>query len=275
MESDGSTGTGDALIVAIKVVGVAVGFVLFYGGGALLGWLVLPSVRLVSWRRVRGQRRCQRIVSGAFRLMLWYISVIGIYTTGLFARDGSPLEGLDGTAPAVVIANHPSLLDIVLLKAKLGHGAIVVKPIYYFNPFLGLLAWCCGYIRGGDSVGQGMAVIRESVARLSEGSTVILFPEGTRSAPEGLLPFRRGAFRIAEQSGAPLVPIWITCDPRVLGRGQGLAGYPSRRRVHLDAFVLCESRVDRNVNDARVASSQWESEFQKISTTGGLRRGQI
>jgi len=77
--------------VALKVVGVAVGFVFFYGGGAILGWFVLPAVRLLSWRGVRGQRRCQRIVSRAFRLMLWYISGVGLYTTGLFAGDGSKL----------------------------------------------------------------------------------------------------------------------------------------------------------------------------------------
>ena len=261
--------------MALKVVGVAIGFFFFYSGGAILGWVVLPSVRLLSWRRVRGQQRCQRIVSRAFRLMLWYITSIGLYTTGFFGRDGSKLDALDGTTPAVVIANHPSLLDIVLLKAKIGHGAIVVKPIYYFNPLLGFLAWCCGYIRGGDSMGQGMTVIREAVARLSEGSTVILFPEGTRSEPDGLLPFRRGAFRIAEQSGAPLVPIWITCDPRVLGRGQGLSGYPPRRRVQLDAFLLADPVVEEKVKDARASSSQWETDFQRISTAGGLRRGKL
>ena len=255
----------------LRVLSVALGFVIFYGIGAFLGWFVLPIVRLVTWDRIAGQKRSQRIVARTFRLMLWYIWAVGGYTTGVFERDGSPRPSHGVPNGAVVIANHPSLLDVVMLKAMIGHGVIVVKPVYYFNPFLGFLPWCCGYIRAGYSLSAGMRVIQEAVDSLREGATILLFPEGTRSPTDGLNRFHRGAFRMAEEANAPLAPFWITCDPRVLGKGQGLRGYP-KHRVKLDVFPLWEKESDFVVTNARAAASQWEARYKALHAEGGLRR---
>ncbi len=254
----------------MRVMGVALGFVLLYGVGAVLGWVVLPVVRLLTQDRVRGQHRCQRIVARALGVMVWYITSVGLYSTGIFTSTGKAKDEMDVAPGSVVIANHPSLLDVVLLKAALGRGVIVVKPAYYFHPLLGLLAWCCGYIRGGSSLARGMQVIREAVSRIAEGSTIIIFPEGTRSPADGLRSFHRGAFRIAEEAGAPLAPFWIGCRPRVLGKGQGLRGYPNHR-VKLDAFELWDDSHIL-VTNARASASEWEQRYNSIRSAGGMER---
>lgn len=242
----------------IPIIYTALSFVVFYSGGVVLGWIVLPLVRLFSRSAAIGRHRCQRIVAQGFGLFIWWLSLV-IYTTGFYSRSGERLSKLYFSSPAVVIANHPSLLDVVLIIATIGHGTIVVHKRVYFNPLLGPLAWCCGYIWADASIGRGAKVIQEAMSRVAEGGTVVLFPEGTRSDPNELLRFRRGAFHIAEKSGVPLVPLRVSCTPRYMGRGQGFQGYPKSGRVDLRVVPFAEDRSEFLVENARKASEFWEN----------------
>lgn len=123
----------------------------------------------------------------------------------------SGLEHLKGHRCTVMVANHSSYLDSLLLIATIpGDYRFVVNHMAAARPVLGLIIRKSGHlIVDRRSVRLRAACARAMSATLEAGGSLILFPEGTR-APEGLLPFRIGAFRTAAAGGHPVVPIAIT-----------------------------------------------------------------
>jgi len=168
------------------------------------------------WRRdpLARSRRLQALTVRAYRVLHAWLSFTDI------ARfdPRRPLAGLP-SGPCVVIANHPTLMDITAISAAIGGGCTIVKQALYRRRLLrGLLA-DAGHIQGpaGDLVSIG-PIVDEGVARLRQGFRVIVFPEGTRSPAGGLHPFGRTAFEIACRAGVPLVSLTVTCEPVYLSK---------------------------------------------------------
>jgi len=126
---------------------------------------------------------------------LWRCRVIG--------RDRLPWKG-----PAVIVVNHLSVVDILVLHGLFRPFKWVSKASNFRIPFLGWNMTLNGYVpitRGAaDSVRRMMARCRELLA---EGSPVLFFPEGTRSEDGKLKPFKDGAFRLAMEAGVPVIPV--------------------------------------------------------------------
>ena len=198
-------------------------FVLFWGGGAALSWVMLPAVVLLPGTLAERRRRAQRVVGGGFTVFHDYMRVLRLI-------DYDPRRvslGLpDG--PCVVIANHPTLVDVTAILAAATELACVVKEEHYRGPVVGRLLRLCGHINGGDGASMtGGAVVHQAVERLAAGQPVLIFPEGTRSPPGGLGSFYRGAFEIARRSGVPLVPLLVTCEPPTLTKGEPWWRHPA------------------------------------------------
>ncbi len=202
---------------------VGAAFVVFYCGGGVLGWSVLPLVWLLGPgpSEVRA-RRCRRWVSTTFRWFFDYMRWMGFF-------DYNP-RSFDPPRPApcfVLVANHPTLVDVIALLAAYPDATVLVKGKRYHNPLLGLLFRCCGFLDGGDGTAAGgIEVVERTCASVMSGCPVLIFPEGTRSSPGELLPFKRGAMRIARAAGVPLQPLFIRCDPPVLTKGRGWYSFP-------------------------------------------------
>jgi 1-acyl-sn-glycerol-3-phosphate acyltransferase len=96
----------------------------------------------------------------------------------------------------------------------------VAKHAMFVSPLVGRLLKACWHIDAGQGdIFSGVAVIRASQERLSQGLPVLIFPEGTRSPERGLGRFRQGAFDLAVRAGVPVLPVFITMDPPTLMRG--------------------------------------------------------
>ena len=112
--------------------------------------------------------------------------------------------------PFVVVANHQSILDILMLARLPREMKWVAKEELFRIPVAGWMMRMAGDIpiRRGDaeSGGEALARAREYLAR---GMSVMIFPEGTRSARGTLLPFKSGAFRLAIDAGVPVLPIAV------------------------------------------------------------------
>jgi 1-acyl-sn-glycerol-3-phosphate acyltransferase len=137
----------------------------------------------------------------------------------------------------VMVANHLSLLDILVLFRLFTHFKWVSKTENFRVPFIGWNMRLNRYIelRRGDraSVMQMMEACR---AALSEGSSIMMFPEGTRSHTGRLRSFKSGAFDIAKQARRPILPIAIQGTHAALPK----RGYVLRGRHPIRLTVLEE-----------------------------------
>jgi 1-acyl-sn-glycerol-3-phosphate acyltransferase len=209
----------------IGVTGAA--FLAFFTGGALLGWVGVPVLRLVIRDRRARARRYRRIVRAA-----WRVFHHGLRWGGLLEYDPRRVRLDLPAGPFVLVANHPTLLDVTAIVSACPDLIIVVKATVYRSVLLGPLLRACDYVEvGGGGVLSSATSVEACVARLSAGLPVLIFPEGTRSPASGLHPFRAGATHIASLAGVPVIPVLIRCDPPTLLRGDAWWEVPPRTPV--------------------------------------------
>lgn len=130
-------------------------------------------------------------------------------------------QGIDPGASYVFLANHQSLFDIPLLLSTVpGQVRMMAKRSLFRVPVFGWALAAGGFIpidRGDRSTArQSFAT---AMSHIRGGTSILLFPEGTRSLSETLLPFERGGFLIALKSGLPIVPVGIRGTREVQRRG--------------------------------------------------------
>lgn len=123
--------------------------------------------------------------------------------------------------PAVFVANHASALDIPLVFGFLPTDfRIIHKRSLYLVPVVGLYLFAAGHVaierRRPFKARRSLAAAADRIRR---GTSVVTFPEGTRSRDGGLLPFKRGSFLLALRAGVPVVPVALCGVKRVLPHG--------------------------------------------------------
>ena len=197
-----------------------------FAAAFLLGALFIPPMavlRIVTWKdpshRIPG------------RLMRFYGRLLFRMMPGWhFTIEGSAPEDI-GSQSYVVIANHQTTGDVFLLSNMPWDMRWVSKvELMKFVPVLGLLLWLSGDIpvRRGDksSVVRMMERCRET---LKNGLSVMLFPEGTRAKLGPLGNFKDGAFRLAIETGRPVLPLAVDktlelwpCGTFALGAATGV-----------------------------------------------------
>ena len=117
-------------------------------------------------------------------------------------------EKIRDDEPCVFVANHLSLLDILVLFRLFRHFKWVSKVENFRVPFIGWNMKLNRYIelRRGDR-SSVVQMMRECERTLAEGSSVMMFPEGTRSPTGRMRGFKTGAFELAQKSRVPIQPI--------------------------------------------------------------------
>ena len=137
----------------------------------------------------------------------------------------------------IFAANHCSNLDgVILLPAIPRRIALFAKRELFRLPVLGLGMRLAGFVavdRAGKRAAAGVAT---AVETLQAGLSVFIFPEGTRSLDGRLQPFKKGAFAMAIEAGAPVVPVAVAGTHRLLPRGQWIVR-PGEVVVHFAAAV--------------------------------------
>ena len=110
----------------------------------------------------------------------------------------------------VMVANHQSLLDILVLFRLFAHFKWVSKIENFRIPFIGWNMSLNGYVKLKRGDRQSIGEMMSTCSRvLDDGSSIMMFPEGTRSPDGRLRDFKHGAFSLAQGSGCPLLPILV------------------------------------------------------------------
>lgn len=126
------------------------------------------------------------------------------------------------TGTAVLVSNHSSFLDGLLLIAALKDPVLLTPKMEVMGwPIVGNVTRRLGAMPIDRTTGRGRHLSCVAIARaIRDGYSVHLFPEGTFEAREGVLPFHAGAFEVAAQAGVPIVPIAIRGARDVLPAGR-------------------------------------------------------
>jgi 1-acyl-sn-glycerol-3-phosphate acyltransferase len=194
-------------------------FLLFSAGGAVGSFTVFPALRLLSRDPGLRERRVRWMICRYFGMM-----VALLRATGVMRLETQGLERLQRAGGVLVLANHPSLLDVVVLLSAMPRATCVVKEAWWSSPFIAGVVRAAGYIRNSEPE----QVLDDCDRALGKGAAVIVFPEGTRSRPNEPLKFLRGAAHIAVKSGRPIVPVLLQCDPPTLTKGSSWYQIPPR-----------------------------------------------
>ena len=129
--------------------------------------------------------------------------------------DAGGLSELHDCAGFIVVANHPGLLDAVLVVSQLPQVVCLMKGSLTRNIVLSGTARLAGYIHNESSLG----LVKKCEERLKEGANLLVFPEGTRTVGGKLLPFKMGFALTAVLTGSPVQTIIITSESNCLGKG--------------------------------------------------------
>jgi 1-acyl-sn-glycerol-3-phosphate acyltransferase len=214
---------------------------------ACVPWLLLP-------RRVGREARVRAAIRRLFELWTWWLQVGGVLR---FAWRGFEAPLARGT---VYIANHPTLLDATLLLARLPDAVCIIKPKLMRNPALGPAARMAGYIAGE----KGVDLVREVAARIAAGQSLLIFPEGTRTATGTTLgPLKPGFALIAALARAPVQLISIRASSDMVPRDRAWWLPPSNLPVWMNISV--EHRWDYDpTRSARELTDEVEQHLRSV-----------
>lgn len=180
-------------------------------GVVSLAWNLVALLLYPLLPRERGLVLGRAVISHVYRAYWWLAGVLG-----LLKLDASALNTLAGEPGLIVVANHPSMLDALILVSRLPRSACIMKAELIRNPFLGAGAKLARYIRNDSPRG----LVRLAVADLQRGGQLVVFPEGTRTTlPPVNRPFRPGVPLIAKLAKAPIQAVFIETDSPYLAKG--------------------------------------------------------
>jgi len=217
-------------------------FVLFGIGGLLLSLVWFNLLLLVQRDKNRRRRLARRSIAASFRFFLNIARTLGVLD---YRIDGA--ETLRRERGCLVVANHPTLIDYVLLASVMPETDCIVKGALLKNPFLS------GVVRAADYLinSQAEALLPACQQRLAQGDTLLIFPEGTRTRPGEAMTLQRGAANIAVRCDSDLRIVVIHCSEHLLDKNSRWYDVPPRKpmftvqvreRVNIKQFYDAKSQ---------------------------------
>ena len=219
--------TGNPLWMAYETLAMLLGL----GMLALLCLFWLPFALLfhIALPRRLGQPLGRWAIMAGFR---FYLGFLQVFCACRF--DLAELDSLRDAGPLIIAANHPSLLDVVLIASRLPNAVCVTKAALFDRLLFGAAARLAGYIRNDAPLEMVLAARDE----LRRGAQLVIFPEGSRTVDFPLDRFAPGMALIAWRSATPVQTLLIEFSTSYLGKA-----WPLFRRPALP--LTCRIRLGR------------------------------
>ncbi|MEP7170865.1 MAG: 1-acyl-sn-glycerol-3-phosphate acyltransferase, partial [Bacteroidota bacterium] len=194
------------IISVIEFSYFVVGCSLFYLIGLILISLPLPKKK---------KRELMNVCISFFAMTVLYISLH-------VRKQFFDKQNLDTKNPSVIIANHSSFLDILLMIMLHPKIIILVKDWVYNSPLFGYFVRYAGYIYTETGTKQNLEEIKK---RIADGYSIVIFPEGTRSPDGEIKRFHKGAFYLSQELKLDITPVLIHGASYVLPKGEFLVSH--------------------------------------------------
>jgi len=215
-----------------RLVMTAVSFTLFSVGGLLLSLVWFNLLLVIQRDKVRRRALARRSIAWSFRCFLRFCTFVGVYDYRITGVDL-----LQQDRGCLIVANHPSLIDYVMIASVLPEMDCLVKAELQHNLFFR------GVIRAADYLinSEAETLLPDSQQRLARGETILIFPEGTRTRYGEPLKLQRGAANIAVRAGCDLRVVHISCTQRMLDKQSRWYQIPPVKPLF---SVQVQSRID-------------------------------
>jgi 1-acyl-sn-glycerol-3-phosphate acyltransferase len=155
-----------------------------------------------------------------------YQSLIPFWSLSLEGREKIPWR-----RPVVIISNHRSQVDILALYKLRRPFKWTSKAENFRLPFVGMVLSLTNSIPiNRQSLRSGAEFMSRAESEMRKGSSVLLFPEGTRAKTSTMRPFKEGAFLLAKRTGTAIIPIILTGSESTFPGGSWIMG---RARIRI------------------------------------------
>ncbi|BFU60920.1 1-acyl-sn-glycerol-3-phosphate acyltransferase [Rodentibacter sp. JRC1] len=192
-----------------RFFGTMFGFVLFAFAGVIFRIVLLPYTCNPQQNDLETQLKARRWVG-----IIWGYFVRYAQWSGVLEVNYHGFEKL-GRTGQLIIANHPSLLDVVLIIAKESRLNCIVKQDLLNNPILVAPILASGFLPNTES-----EEVLEKSHHILQNEALLLFPEGTRTGWDGVVNLHRGAVSIGLRSANVITPVVIKMSPPNFKKGQ-------------------------------------------------------
>jgi 1-acyl-sn-glycerol-3-phosphate acyltransferase len=200
-----------------RVIAAGISYTTFGVLALIMSTILLLLVYPIPFSPLRKQRWTRKAISLLFWFFVRLMSILGLMS---FRYQGVNKLQIQGQ---LIVANHPTLLDIVFLLSLVPEAMCIVKESMFTNGFTRVVVSLAGYISNRNE-----SLVMKAVDAIHQGQTVIVFPEGTRTRPNEPLLFKRGAANIAVRAKCSVIPVVIGCNPGALRKGDKWYEMPSR-----------------------------------------------
>ncbi|PHM69831.1 lysophospholipid acyltransferase family protein [Xenorhabdus kozodoii] len=198
-------------------------FVLFGVGGVLLSLIWFNLLQIFQRNEGKRCHLARHSISFSFRLFLLLTRKLGVLD---YQFNG--LDKIQADRGCLIVANHPTLLDYVILASKLPNVDCIVKSALLRNPFISGVICSARYPINSNAE----TLIPVCQERLASGHNILIFPEGTRTTPGQPISLQRGAANIAVRCECDLRIIHITCSQKMLDKKSKWYQIPPKKPIY-------------------------------------------
>ena len=203
----------------------ALAFLFWAVAGTLLQLVLQPYARKHKTADLATQLKVRNWVG-----KIWFYFIRYLAWTGTLSVTYHGFERL-GKAGQLVVANHPSLIDVVLILSQTPEMNCIVKKDLLNNPTMRNQILACGFLPNTESI-----ELLEQCERILQEQSLLLFPEGTRTGWNGEVKLNRGAVSIGLRSAKVITPVVIKMHPLSLKKGDPWYKIPAQK-IHYELIV--------------------------------------
>jgi 1-acyl-sn-glycerol-3-phosphate acyltransferase len=244
------------LVYIYRIAAKVLSFFVFGLSSVILATLLFPVFKLLFHPHEQFQRQTRRFITASFRyFFVKFMSVLGIVEIHVDDR-----ERFRHLKSKIVVPNHPSLLDVVMMISLIPNADCIVNGYLNHNILRGVVRQM--YILNTLEVDE---LTRACIKSLERGNCLIIFPEGTRTRRTGEVKLQRGAAQLSLASGCALVPVHIGgTDKYGLGKHDPFLAFNHREKYVYDITML-EEVLPQNYTDTPrpIAARQLTEEIKQ------------